>query len=158
MKLQAAYPTPQHEHAAQAIIAFFSRLPETEVVLLVNSCARGKATKDSCLDIVVLALPEVLAHKREELEAAWEVFYRTGEVFRDLEAAGKFAEVHLDIIDGQYTPPGERNWTGGPDWFELAVGNHLAYSVPHWERGDYYRQLKTRWLPYYGEDLRNKRL
>jgi predicted nucleotidyltransferase len=157
MHLSAQYPTIQHKHAAQAIVDFFSRLPESEAVLLVNSCARGKATPDSCLDVVVMALPEVLAVRRAELEATWEDLYKGEAIFRELESAGKFSEVHLDIVDGRYRSR-ERDWTSGPDSFELEVGNHLAYSVPLWERGDYYRQLKARWLPYYGEDLRNKRL
>ncbi len=157
MQLAANYPTQEHERAADAIVDFFARRAETEAVLLVNSCARGRASRDSCLDMVALALPEVLAEKGPELEAAWEEFYRSGAVFRELEAAGKYAEVHLDIADGRYKPV-EHDWTGGPDPFELEVGNHMAYSVPLWERGDYYGRLKAKWLPYYDEELRKKRL
>ena len=43
-----------------AVVDFFGQRAETEAVLLVNSCARGKATPDSCLDIAVLVRPEVL--------------------------------------------------------------------------------------------------
>src|SRR4051794_16020661 len=104
MSLFSHYPTPEHEQAAQAITEYFSQLPETRAVLLVNSCARGKATRDSCLDIVVLVGSDVTATARGELAAAWEEFYREQQIFRDLEAAGKFSEVHLDIIDGKYKP------------------------------------------------------
>lgn len=38
------FPTPEHAEAAEAITTFFGRQPETEAVVLVNSCARGKAT------------------------------------------------------------------------------------------------------------------
>ncbi len=42
-----AYPTAVHERAAQAITEFLASRGETDAVLLVNSCARGKATVDS---------------------------------------------------------------------------------------------------------------
>lgn len=140
-------------------MAFFSRLPEAEVVLLVNSCARGKASQDSCLDISVLVKPETLARESSRLNGEWESFYDTDKVFKELVAAGKFAEVHLDIIDGEFVPE-ERgmNWSGAPDSFELEVGNALAYSVPLWKRSDYYEQLKARWLPYYDEASRKETL
>ena len=49
-----SYPTDAHARAADAIVEFFATRAETDAVLLVNSCARGKATRDSCLDIAVL--------------------------------------------------------------------------------------------------------
>ncbi len=49
----ALYPTP-HGRAAKAITDFFSDQPDAEAVLLTNSCARGTATADSCLDLQVL--------------------------------------------------------------------------------------------------------
>jgi predicted nucleotidyltransferase len=157
MELKPAYPTVEHERAAQAIVDLFSRLPGIEAVLLVNSCARGKAGRDSCLDVNVLVLPETLAAEGSRLNDAWLTFYRTATVFRDLRAAGKFAEVHLDITDGNVAPI-VRDWEGGPDAFELEVGNALAYSVPLWQGGDYYARLKSRWLPYYDEAMRRERL
>jgi len=54
MNLQASYPTAQHQYAAEALVEFFGQRAQTEAVVLVNSCARGKATPDSCLDIAVL--------------------------------------------------------------------------------------------------------
>ncbi len=155
--LSPQYPTIAHERAAQVIVGFFSKREETEAVLLVNSCARGKASKDSCLDVVVLALPEALADLGRVLEADWDDFYKSDAIFRDLEGVGKYSEVHLDIVDGRYRPL-VRGWTGGPDSFELEIGNHLAYSAPLWGTLDYYRQLQARWLPYYGDALRSKRL
>jgi predicted nucleotidyltransferase len=59
MLLQATYPTPEHQAAADVIVDFFVSSYKIDAVLLVNSCARGKATRDSCLDIVVLAQPEL---------------------------------------------------------------------------------------------------
>jgi predicted nucleotidyltransferase len=56
MNLCAAYPTVEHEKAAQTIVDSLVGRFEIDAVLLVNSCARGKATRDSCLDIIVLAV------------------------------------------------------------------------------------------------------
>jgi predicted nucleotidyltransferase len=60
MELRAAYPTLEHQQAADAIVDFFSVQFEIDAMLLVNSCARGKASHDSCLDIVALVKPERL--------------------------------------------------------------------------------------------------
>ena len=60
MKLQATYPTSQHATAAEAIAHFFTSNFDIDAVMLVNSCARGKATCDSCLDINILVQPEAL--------------------------------------------------------------------------------------------------
>jgi len=68
MKLQATYPTPQHATAAEAITRFFTSAYDIDAVLLVNSCARGKATRDSCLDMIVLAQPKLLQPQRNKLE------------------------------------------------------------------------------------------
>jgi predicted nucleotidyltransferase len=157
MSPRAAYPTPEHQRAAETLVEFFSRWPETEAVLLLNSCARGKATPDSCLDIGVLIRPEALATEREPLERAWQQFYTNRPVFGQLRRAGRFSVVHFDYLDGQYVPV---VWDdgGGPDGFELGIGNHLVYGLPLLEDGDYLSELRARWLPYYDEDLRRERL
>jgi predicted nucleotidyltransferase len=156
-KLQETYPTLAHEKAARAIVSHFQQLPETAAVLLVNSCARGQATPDSCLDVLVLVAPETLAQQGQQLTDNWQTFYKTDPHFAALAQAGRFAEVHLDIEDGRYTPA-PRTIDDAADDFELAVGNHMAYSIILWERNGYATQLKKQWLPYYTETLRQERL
>lgn len=46
----------------------------------------------------------------------------------------------------------------GPDEFELAIGNHIAHSVPLWQGGGHFAELRAEWLPYYEEGLRLERL
>jgi predicted nucleotidyltransferase len=77
MKLEAAYPTPEHQKAAEAITEHFASNFEIDAVLLVNSCARGKATRDSCLDIIMLARPDPSRTQIRELEAGWEGFEKS---------------------------------------------------------------------------------
>lgn len=151
-----AYPTPQHADAADAVVAFFSMRPGVDAVLLTCSCARGKATPDSCLDITVL-IPE--GRDATPLWQAWEAHYATDPVFYALRQVGAFANVDLDIIDGVFEPdPDAHGWTTGPDAFELEIGNTLVYSVPLWKRNERVEQLRAAWLPYYDEDLRIERL
>ncbi len=157
MQLKAAYPTPQHRAAADAIVEYFTNHYTIDAVLLVNSCARGKATRDSCLDIILLATPERLRAQRSALESAWASFEATNPTIEALSKAGKYSVVHPDFIDGIFALQ-ERDEAAGPDDFELGIGNFLAYSVPLWQGSDYYAQLKQQWLPYYGEALRKKRL
>ncbi len=153
----AAYPTVQHEQAAERIVDFFARLDDVQAVLLTCSCARGKATRDSCLDITVLIKPDLLPAKRLGLEQKWNSVYQTDPVFQSLQAIGAYSTVDLEFTSG-LIKPGYHGWTTGPDEFELTIGNLLVYSVPLWEQGDYLGQLKGQWLPYYDEELRRERL
>ena len=156
-QFSAIYPTLAHEEAAKAIVGFFQQAIETEAILLVNSCARCRATSDSCLDLIVYLTPEALSRHGQRLKNQWLAFCRTDQRFAGLRQVGRFAEVHLDIGDGRYAPR-ERTFEDGTDGFELEVGNHLAYSAILWERSSYARRLKGLWLPYYAEPLRQDRL
>jgi len=155
--LRAVYPTPEHEAAAAAIVEYVTTTCRVDAVLLVNSCARGKATRDSCLDISVLARPESRQSQLDVLEADWARFEETSPAIAAMKQVGRYSVVHPNFEDGMFAPP-ERDEAAGPDWFEVAIGNLLAYSVPLWHNGGYYEQLKQQWLPYYNEDLRRQRL
>ncbi len=157
MQLQVTYPTLEHQNAADVIVDYFVSNYKIDAVLLVNSCARGKATRDSCLDIVVLAKPDPSRSSLQTLEAGWVELEKSNQTIKDLYNAGKYSVVHPDFISGIFVPR-EQDEAAGPDDFEIEVGNFLAYSVPLWEGSDYYRQLKGQWLPYYPEELRRQRL
>ena len=157
MKLQAVYPSLQHSLAAKTISEYFTANYSIDAVLLVNSCARGKATRDSCLDINILAKPDSLQAQIKALEAGWAHFEQTDYSIQALKQAGKYSVVHLDFLDGAFAPY-ERDEAAGPDGFELGVGNLLAYGVPLWQGSDYLFQLKAQWLPYYNDELRTQRL
>lgn len=157
MLLQASYPTPEHQAAADVITDFFVSNYKIDAVLLVNSCARGKATRDSCLDIVMLAKPDFSRSQLKVLEAGWLELEKTDRTIQELYKTGKYSVVHPDFIHGVFVPY-EQDESAGPDNFEVQVGNFLAYSVPLWEGSDYFTQLKQQWLPYYGDELRQQRL
>src|SRR3990172_1128949 len=157
MLLQATYPTPEHQAAADVIVDFFVSNYKIDAVLLVNSCARGKATRDSCLDIVVLAQPEQWQSQLSLMETGWEEFEKANQTIKALYKVGRYSVVHSGFTDGAFTPQ-ERKEAAGPDDFELEIGNFLAYSVPLWQGSDYLTHLKRQWFPYYNEDLRQQRL
>jgi hypothetical protein len=95
-----AYPTGAHERAAAAITEHFAAHEETDGVILVNSCSRGKATPHSCLDIQVIVPTEAV----EQAEARWHEFASTSDAITELAHAGLFSELHLDVWDGVITP------------------------------------------------------
>lgn len=151
------FPTPLHEQAAQTACQFFRSQPAVDTVLVVNSCARGQATPESDLDMAVLVRPGTPGAEIARLEALWQEQLATHDLLRRFRQSGKHAHVHLDLVTGQYTPT-EWDDGGGPDGFELEIGNQLAYGAPLHAAGPFYRQLQAEWLPYYGEDLRCRRL
>ena len=104
MLLQATYPTPEHQTAADAIVEFFVSNYKIDAVLLVNSCARGKATRDSCLDIVMLAKPDPSRSQLSALEAGWEKFEKSNQAVKALYKVGKYSVVHPDFINGVFIP------------------------------------------------------
>jgi hypothetical protein len=159
-RLSPAYPTPHHERAAAAVVAHFAAVDAVEAVLLCGACARGKATHDGDLDVVVLSAPDITPQARETLEARWQVYHESDAVFAALRQAGAYAFVDAHFTDGAFAP-GPHGWTTGPDDFELEIGNTPVYSVPLWQctgRSAYLAALREQWLPYYPEPLRLARL
>src|SRR5881275_539494 len=100
MKLEATYPTQEHQRAADAIVDFFVSNYKIDAVLLVNSCARGKATRDSCLDIVVLTKPDPSRSPLSALEAGWTELEKSNQTINALYQVGKYSVVHPDFIHG----------------------------------------------------------
>lgn len=102
-----------------------------------------------------MLVPDAAAGARVEREFA--AFAATSDAMTALAALGPFVEVDLAAVVGDFGPEA-RTWTSGPDAFELAVGNELAYAVPLWRRGGRLDELRARWLPYYDDELRATRL
>ena len=136
---------------------FFSAHAHVDTILVVNSCARGRAVAGSDLDLAVLITPAAASQEVQSLTTMWQEFIATQPLIHQFRSTGRFTQVHLDVFDGRMVPS---VWDdgGGPDYFEVEIGNRLAYAVPLHEAGAYFRQLQSQWLPYYGEDLRLSRL
>src|SRR5512133_734072 len=122
LQFSPAFPTNKHALAAEATAEFFARRSAVDAVLLVGSCARGKASPDSCLDILVLCRPEQLQTARQALEQDWQQFYASDPCFARLLKVGAFSHVDLDFSDGVFDPHNyHHGWTSGADAFELEI-------------------------------------
>jgi hypothetical protein len=151
------FPTSLHEQAAETAYRFFQPQAAVDTVLVVNSCARGQAVPESDLDMQVLVCQNTPAEEVNRLEVLWRQELAANDILLRYRRSGKHAHVHLDLIRGEYT---SETWDdgGGPDWFEVGIGNQLAYAAPIHEAGSYYHRLQAEWLPYYGADLHRQRL
>lgn len=157
MSQQVQYPTSIHQQAAETLVDFFSTQSQVQAVVLVNSCARGTAVPESDLDIAILVDPALTGNERQSLEQQWQKYASTHPIFRQLEQLSRFAGAHLDLFDGRWEA---ERWDdgGGPDCFEIEIGNRVAHAVPLWERASAFEKLRTTWMPYYSEPLREDRL
>lgn len=157
MNNRIKFPTPLHEKMAEVAAAFFTSRPQVDTLLVVNSCARGQATPESDLDMAVLVKPETAPEEVHTLEAEWTRHLSTHPLTAQYRRSGRFAQVHLDVITAQYVPT---VWDdgGGPDYFEVEIGNQVAHSAPLGEAGAYFKALQARWLPYYTNTLQQERL
>ncbi len=154
---KAVFPTELHRHTAQIVAAFFARTDVVDTFLVVNSCARGTAVEQSDLDFAVLLKPGTKAIDRVKLEEKWLLFSLTNADVLQFQKSHRFAAIHLDIFDGQFAAV---VWDdgGGPDFFEVEIGNRLAYAAVDADCGEFFLHLQQQWLPYYSDELRTQRL
>lgn len=157
MLREPVFPTKLHQDAAEEVRKYFKNIPETDTVLVVNSCARGQAVPESDLDFAILVSPETDAAKMNIILTAWQDFSESQPAILQYKRSNRYAHLHLDIIDANYVPgilePGE---TG--DSFEIEIGNQVCYSAPMNNAGPYFQELQRKWLPYFDEVLRSERL
>lgn len=151
------FPTELHREVAELARNFFSAHAHVDTILVVNSCARGRGVAGSDLDMAVLITPEAASQEISSMTTKWHQFMATQPLVHRFRSTARFAHVHVDVFDGRMTPT---VWDegGGPDSFEVEIGNRVAYAAPLREAGPYFRQLQSQWLPYYEEELRLSRL
>ncbi|MGB4840020.1 MAG: hypothetical protein WBP08_13550 [Saprospiraceae bacterium] len=150
------FPTQLHQVAAELIRDYFIQIPYVDTFLVVNSCARGKAVPESDLDFAVLVRPDTDPIKIKEIEVNWIKYSSENGIITQYKNAHPFAQLHLDIIDGNYIPEPIELGTS-PDFFELEIGNQIFYSAPMDKAGPYFIKLQNIYLPYYNENLRLER-
>jgi hypothetical protein len=150
------FPTELHREVAELAGDFFSVYSHVDTILVVNSCARGRAVPGSDLDLAVLVQPAA-SSQVQSLETLWQQFITAQPLIHRFRSTGRFAQVHLDVFDGRIVPT---VWDdgGGPDYFEVEIGNRIAYAAPLHQAGTYFRELQSQWLPYYGDELQRSRL
>jgi predicted nucleotidyltransferase len=157
MTYKPSFPTMLHQDTAELVRDYFLAMSNVDTVLVVNSCARGQAVPESDLDFAVLVKPETTPIQIENIETAWLSYSVNQPTFLKYKKSSQFAHLHLDIIDGSYTPTILEIGVAS-DFFEIEIGNQICYSAPMDHAGSYFQELQNKWLPYYNEELRLQRL
>ena len=156
MASNPVFPTSLHQQAAESVRNYFAGIQNIDTVLVVNSCARGKAAPESDLDFAILAAPGLMPAEINAIEANWQMYAETQPAIMKYKQSNKFAHLHLDVISGIYTPTILEIGVAS-DFFEIEIGNQICYSAPMDSEGPYFKELKNKWLPYYDEELRLQR-
>jgi hypothetical protein len=150
------FPTILHQDVAGMVSNYFLSIPTVDTVLIVNSCARGQAVAESDLDLAILVKPETTSTEIETIETSWFNYSASHPTLVSFTKSNPFAHLHLDIINGIYTPTILEIGVA-TDYFEIEIGNQICYSAPMYEAGIYFKELQNKWLPYYNEELRLQR-
>ncbi|MBL0183941.1 MAG: hypothetical protein IPP96_17300 [Chitinophagaceae bacterium] len=151
------FPTTLHQDSAELVRDYFLTIPNVDTVLVVNSCARGQAVPESDLDFAILVNPDTTPTEIRKIQADWQIYSERQPTFLKYKQSNQFAHLHLDIIDGSYTPTILEIGVAS-DFFEIEIGNQICYSAPMGNAGLYFQELQNKWLPYYNEELRLQRL
>lgn len=151
------FPTELHRQVTVVVKDFFLQQQHIDTILLVNSLARGKATPESDIDIAVLVTQTTDKTALLELENIWQHFLNTASILHQYKNSNKFAQIHLDIMEGVFEPA---IWEdgGSVDFFEVEIGNRILYSTPLTDLGEHFKKLQSMWLPYYDTALQAQRL
>jgi len=146
------FPTKLHQDSAELIRDYFLTISGIDTILIVNSCARGLAVPESDLDVAILVNPDTTASEIKTIETDWLTYSTNQPVLLKYKRSTPFAHIHLDIITGNYMPAIIE--VGEPiDYFEIEIGNQICYSAPMSDPGSYFRELQSKWIPYYDDDL-----
>ena len=157
MTVKPTFPTLLHQDTAELVRDYFLTIPNVDTVLVVNSCARGQALPESDLDFAILVKPDTTSTEIKNIETSWQIYSNTQQTFLKYKQSSPFAHLHLDIIEGNYTPTILEIGVAS-DFFEIEIGNQICYSAPMENAGSYFQELQNKWLPYYNEELRLQRL
>ena len=154
---EPGFPTVKHCAAAEAVVDYWAADPWAQAVLLTCSCARGRASVESCVDIAILVPPqqhgEIMAHGWPKFEA----FLASDPSCVALSDSVPWSGIDVDLVIGEFTP-GYHGYTSGADNYEIEIGNTLAWVHPMLLNGPRFEQLQQSYLPYYAEALRKERL
>src|SRR6476469_2140459 len=124
-----SFPTKLHQDSADLVRDYFLAIPNVDTVLVVNSCARGKAVPESDLDFAILVKPDTTPAEIKNMEQAWQIYSEKQTTILKYKQSSPFAHLHLDVIDGKYRPANVEK--GEPiDYFEIEIGNQVCYSAP----------------------------
>jgi len=145
------------------MVKYYETYPCVCAVVLIGSLARGKAALGSCIDLAVFLHDEGFKKLASRLTNRANAYSRLGGEIcfysGDLEGGVQFDNVRVDLVftDGRFRK-GRNPFDMVNDEFETTIGNLLVYGVPLFTKGSKYQHLRSKYLPFYTEDLRQERL
>jgi len=104
MPAKPLFPTKLHQDTAELVRDYFTAISNVETILIVNSCARGQATPDSDLDFDILIKPGMTISEINKHETSWLNHIKGEQKYLEYKGSNPFAHLHVDIIDGKYSP------------------------------------------------------
>jgi len=158
------YPNRNYQKVLTKLSEYFKAYHGVYAILLTGSLARSKAVEGSCIDLSIFlgkkqidALASTLKFRAmaySQLDG--EICHHEGKV----EGGVLFGDIRVDVIftDGNLDPRSENSFDITRDEFETTIGNLFVYSVILYEEGTRYEELKSRYLPFYNNELRRVRL
>lgn len=163
MQAKIHYPTQSYSIVLNKMVKYYETYPRVFAIVLIGSLARGKAASGSCIDLATFLHDEEfkkLASRRTKRANAYsrlggKICFYSG----DVEGGVQFDNIRVDLVftDGRFRK-GRNPFDIVNDEFETTIGNLLVYGVPLFTKGSKYQRLKSKYLPFYSEDLRQKRL
>jgi predicted nucleotidyltransferase len=148
------FATPTHQKAYDLVCDLLQGDERVLALALTGSAARNEGSFDSDLDFNIFFETDAPG---DEIIAGVEDALRRQVYAQQGTEVGIFFAVDLHAAPTIITPQ-TRGWTDGPDNFELEIGNTFVYTWLVFEREATFTQAQARYLPYYGEALRQARL
>src|SRR5438128_8364451 len=93
------FPTVLHREVAELAGDFFSAHAHVDTILVVNSCARGRAVAGSALDMAVLILRTAPSQEVQSLTTMLQEVIPTQPLIQPFRSTGRVSQVQLDGFD-----------------------------------------------------------
>lgn len=158
------FPHQDYKIILTRLVGYFRNHPGVYAIALIGSLARGKAVEGSCIDLAVFLHKKHLDNLAATIASRTEAYSRlNGQICYyngEVEGGIEFGKIRVDLgfTDGNFKGYSKNSFDITRDEFETTIGNLLVYSIPLYQKGKKFQQLKRKYLPFYDERLRSARL
>ncbi|MFY9462478.1 MAG: nucleotidyltransferase domain-containing protein [Candidatus Sungiibacteriota bacterium] len=153
--MQPIFPTKSHQKALEATAEHFKKKKEVLAITLVGSVLRGHGSADADVDVDVFVKDQATIDRlsREFDKVSQSILAP----LRKNKEVGRYFDigVHMRFLNPQPKP---RFWTSGPDEFEIEIAHSFVHCKLIFERNKAWTKARKRFVPYYNENLRKRRL
>jgi hypothetical protein len=158
------YSSDEYREILARITEYFQKYRGVYAIVLTGSLARGRAVKGSCIDLFIfLEKPQFKALAFFTRSRAYGYSRLGGQICyheNELEGGIEFGKIRVDVgfTGGKFAPSHSNSFDITRDEFETTIGNLFVYSIPLYEKGQKYRRMRQKYLPFYNDELRRTRL